>query len=616
MTQFDQHELDETRIAIRYFLQQITNDDFNALCIIENNGLRWACGTKNLLTKLEEGLLPKAKSENIFEEIQKWREPQKPLENDEDVFEENMSESSTRWRFEGDCAYMIDDQLETSSAVTSRKRRRVSETSETTATIMHLSDDNDEVEDSMKPFCCNICTQGFYSKDELKTHACTQTHPKPFECDICGKGFSTKSNMQRHRNIHTKEKVFQCTHCSKKFYDSGNLKRHIEGVHNAKDESKESDEIGDDSELKSIETSVIRALYDDQTPMSTAVSTPSPISSNRSSLNTACSSLSESIKVELEQSDEEKVEIIKNEPLEPHEAQFHHHHHYMSHTERPHSYTCDKCLHRFETKDDALTHLRVAHPGSENQHCLRVEQPISKPNEKPFTYKLFYCAFCWKEFTWRANLVRHINIHTHEKSFPCSMCKKTFSSHTSLRRHEQKHQGINYKCARCARSFNDPSNLRRHEQSCNGEASLSEDEIAPEIQQQQQQQQQAAIKVEKKEEVKPHRCGYCSKSFGRAERLEEHLRTHTGETPFKCDICLKGFTTKHNLLRHRNIHTLEKKYTCEICFKYFADPTQHKRHQATHFAKHNKDGAKGGRKPRSSGYEPGPVSLVIPEMMR
>ena len=40
MTQFDQHELDETRIAIRYFLQQITNDDFNALCIIENNGLR------------------------------------------------------------------------------------------------------------------------------------------------------------------------------------------------------------------------------------------------------------------------------------------------------------------------------------------------------------------------------------------------------------------------------------------------------------------------------------------------------------------------------------------------------------------------------------------------
>ena len=40
MTQFNQHELEQTRLAIRYFLQQITNDDFNALCIIENKGLR------------------------------------------------------------------------------------------------------------------------------------------------------------------------------------------------------------------------------------------------------------------------------------------------------------------------------------------------------------------------------------------------------------------------------------------------------------------------------------------------------------------------------------------------------------------------------------------------
>lgn len=81
------------------------------------------------------------------------------------------------------------------------------------------------------------------------------------------------------------------------------------------------------------------------------------------------------------------------------------------------------------------------------------------------------------------------------------------------------------------------------------------------------------------------RSNFVFKSFGRAERLEEHLRTHTGETPFTCDICGKGFTTKHNLIRHRNIHTLEKKYTCKYCNKFFADPTQHKRHQATHLAR-------------------------------
>lgn len=136
---------------------------------------------------------------------------------------------------------------------------------------------------------------------------------------------------------------------------------------------------------------------------------------------------------------------------------------------------------------------------------------------------------------------RHRNIHTKEKVFQCNHCSKVlfsfrknpenlleflwnydiilrsvfshvifhfsdpifeldFSSHTSLRRHEQKHQGINYKCSRCSRAFNDPSNLRRHEQSCNGEAGLSEDEIVPE-----------KVQVQPKEEVKPHRCGYCSK---------------------------------------------------------------------------------------------------------
>ena len=62
---------------------------------------------------------------------------------------------------------------------------------------------------------------------------------------------------------------------------------------------------------------------------------------------------------------------------------------------------------------------------------------------------------------------------------------------------------------KCTRSFNDPSNLRRHEQSCNGEQMLSEDEI--EQTQTSPQITQAQPKKEEKEEVKPHRCGYCSK---------------------------------------------------------------------------------------------------------
>jgi len=447
----NQNDLEQTRIAIRYFLQQITNDNCNALCIIENKGLRWFCGTKNFLSKMTSEGIKNKSSQDVFEELHKSEEEEK-LENDEDLFEDLSPQMSqlahSKWKFIGDCAWLMPTDGTDGNIVVnnteadgrpSRKRRR-SEPKIEASVVKSEEMDEDEIEEddeNMKPFCCNICARGFHSKEELKTHTCTRTHPKPFECDICRKGFSTKSNMQRHRNIHTKEKVFQCNHCSKKFYDSGNLKRHIEGVHNQKEEiSKSEDEalqiseensrsssIGQmETDLKPIETSVIkkREVKNESSPKKSQNSNSTTSNQSPSSSTVATTSCSSSHNV-VELSDEEQMRNHDEERVSPNQILTS-----LNHTERPHSYTCDRCLLRFDTKEEAIDHLRQSHPGNEQQHCLRVEQPVSKPNEKPFTYKLFYCDFCWKEFTWRANLVRHINIHTHEKIFPCSTCKKTF----------------------------------------------------------------------------------------------------------------------------------------------------------------------------------------------
>jgi len=128
MTQFDQNELEQTRIAIRYFLQQITNDDFNALCIIENKGLRydsyydsfimthllhlrWTCGTKYFLSKLSaDGI--RTKSADVCEEIHKNREKEEILENDSDLFEnesDSNSNPNSKWKFIGDCAFLLNE---------------------------------------------------------------------------------------------------------------------------------------------------------------------------------------------------------------------------------------------------------------------------------------------------------------------------------------------------------------------------------------------------------------------------------------------------------------------------------------------------------------------------
>jgi len=586
MTVSSNGELEKNKDFIRYFLEKLLDSDVEALCVVESGNSKWACGSKKLLNKLSSGNL-RTQPDDRLEEIYHGDEDEE-LQKDEEVFDSDHLFDS-EWKFSGGGAFLISsDEIRKRKFAHGVPLSSLELKPKTPKVAKSESSNNEDEEDiSIKPFVCNRCTCGFSTKDELKNHLCNYADPKPFHCDICMKGFSTKSNMQRHRNIHTKEKVFQCTHCNKKFYDSGNLKRHIEGVHSTKDVTREGDDI--DVTLESISESTFS--QQNETLPSDNESSRSPSSKFN----------------DMSMEDAEEEEEIDTKPVEGE------------------TFNCDKCLLRTNKKSEMLEHLKTAHSGDGNQHCVRVEQPLSEASsiegasdaQKSFNYKLFFCDFCWKEFTWRANLVRHINIHTHAKSFFCSfsLCKKSFSSHTSLRRHEQKHQGVHYKCSKCVRLFNDPSNLRRHEASCTGSGDAADNPVdeKPSTSEKAMPNVKVEKKSESKEEVdqmKPHRCGYCKKSFGRAERLEEHLRTHTGETPFTCDICGKGFTTKHNLIRHRNIHTLEKKYTCKYCNKFFADPTQHKRHQATHLARgaQVKRTVKGSKKSEMDV----PLSLVIP----
>lgn len=52
--------------------------------------------------------------------------------------------------------------------------------------------------------------------------------------------------------------------------------------------------------------------------------------------------------------------------------------------------------------------------------------------------------------------------------------------------------------------------------------------------------------------LSPFKCGYCSKSFRRPDKLEVHTRIHTGHKPFKCtfDDCGKSFTQRSHLNTH------------------------------------------------------------------
>ena len=111
----------------------------------------------------------------------------------------------------------------------------------------------------LKPFVCQICSKGFFTKRDVEVHIRIHTGEKPFHCHLCekkftrrvelnvhlrwhngekrhwcsycGKGFLDFNNLKRHKYTHTGEKPHTCPHCPKRFTQTGHLKKHLKNVH-------------------------------------------------------------------------------------------------------------------------------------------------------------------------------------------------------------------------------------------------------------------------------------------------------------------------------------------------------------------------------------------------
>ncbi|XP_032585120.1 adult enhancer factor 1-like [Drosophila mojavensis] len=67
------------------------------------------------------------------------------------------------------------------------------------------------------------------------------------------------------------------------------------------------------------------------------------------------------------------------------------------------------------------------------------------------------------------------------------------------------------------------------------------------------------------EGIRPHKCGFCERSFGLPRTLRIHIMGHTKERPFTCNICQKSFRQKTELNLHMNNHLSNSEFRCPIC---------------------------------------------------
>jgi len=92
-----------------------------------------------------------------------------------------------------------------------------------------------DLEDSSRPYECELCKKQFTKIEILKRHIKTHMKEKEFKCSYCTKTFDRRDVLNDHVRNHTGEKPFQCTTCNKKFTRGFVLLRHMrthnEGVY-------------------------------------------------------------------------------------------------------------------------------------------------------------------------------------------------------------------------------------------------------------------------------------------------------------------------------------------------------------------------------------------------
>lgn len=83
------------------------------------------------------------------------------------------------------------------------------------------------------------------------------------------------------------------------------------------------------------------------------------------------------------------------------------------------------------------------------------------------------------------------------------------------------------------------------------------------------------------------RCKFCSKTYKKLIKCENHIRIHLGIKPYECHVCKRRYHKKRLLNEHCSYHTGKKLYECKECDKTFRYRKNFKSHAECHVEEMN-----------------------------
>lgn len=378
-----------------------------------------------------------------------------------------------------------------------------------------------------KPYSCHICQRPFSQKSNLQRHQLTHTQNRDFICDVCGKRFNHMASLKTHSLIHTGAKPFSCSICSKRFNQKGNLKRHIQTHRTGKRNKVNGLEVKEE-DIEDAERLIKEEEYYEEMCVNEEMKEEPESVDERTSVGESSPPARKSQRMRMKKNMDDYEFSEEDEPLPTMIG---------SADEFSHN-TSNHTSSSLYEEDDAGEAILTVVPSDALESTMNAFDDEENDETKNDEKETFHCESCSKLFISMASLEAHKR--TAHSLIVCDICGKQFSQKANLLKHKLIHLNKKpFQCRVCHKAFRQKANLQRHELIHN-------------------------------KDRKTVNCAHCNKSFRCTWSLKQHMKSHTtsAENPFGCSICGETFKEKEELLKHFDVHR-NQIFTCIMCDENF-----------------------------------------------